>query len=102
MSHRWLFPLLFSSLAFGQATPPSKPAAPAQPPAATAPKAKAANPEDVPLTAPVITLAGMCDVKAGGAPPATCKTVITRAQFEKLMKALNPQMPMGVRQQLAT
>ncbi len=111
MSHCWLAVLLFSVVAYGQATPPAttppNPANPAQSatsakPPATTQQPKAATPGDVPPTAPVITLVGMCTVKPGVPKPADCKTVVTRAQFEKLMKALNPQMPMSVRQQLAT
>ncbi len=102
MSHSWLILLLLSSLAFGQAQPPAKPKTePAQPPVTAAPKPQPASPESVAPTGAVITLVGMCDAKAGAVPPADCKTVVTRAEFEKLMKALNPQMPTGVRQQLA-
>jgi hypothetical protein len=55
--------------------------------------------------APVITIRGLCP--GGQTPPAkdadaNCKTVITRAEFEKLADSLQPNMPQQLRQQLAT
>jgi hypothetical protein len=48
---------------------------------------------------PVITLDGFC---GDSAPPAqACKTVITRAQFEKLTEALQPGMPLPLRLKVA-
>jgi len=69
----------------------------------------------VPPTAAVITVQGLCPSSAASArkaaprtraaakPASTagCKTVITRAQFEKLADALNPQMPLPTKRQLA-
>jgi hypothetical protein len=40
--------------------------------------------------APVITLDGVCDK---GTAAADCKTVVTRAEFEKIVNALMPNMP---------
>jgi len=62
---------------------------------------------------PVITIEGMCDHSvadlgtkesggsAAGSAHSTCKTIVTKAQFEKLVEALNPQMPAIARRQLA-
>src|SRR5271155_415771 len=80
--------LLLASLARGQAAPP--------------PPAPAATPE-VQLTVgpddPVITVNGFC------ADPAqlgtACKTIITRAQFEKLTEALQPGMSLSLRLNVA-
>ncbi|MGE5205405.1 MAG: peptidylprolyl isomerase, partial [Chlamydiota bacterium] len=115
----WLSLLLLASLALGQNAPAAsgqkaegKPAAEQQQPRqepdeAPAPKVPASQ---VPLTAPVITVQGLCPSpaaasrKAPGAAKtsqAGCKTVITRAQFEKLADALNPQMPLPTKRQLA-
>ena len=48
----------------------------------------------------MITLKGFCaDAKLQGD---ACKTVITRAQFEKLADALQPGMSSAIRRQLAT
>jgi hypothetical protein len=51
----------------------------------------------------VITIKGLCADSQTAAPKqaaADCKTEITRAEFEKLTVALNPQMPPGLKQQL--
>ena len=62
---------------------------------------------------PVITIEGLCDRSVGdlgakesggsaaGSARSTCKTIVTKAQFEKLVEALNPQMPAIARRQLA-
>jgi PPIC-type PPIASE domain len=54
--------------------------------------------------APVITIHGLCaagqSASAKGADP-NCKTVVTRAEFEKLADSLQPNMPQQLRQQLA-
>jgi hypothetical protein len=83
----------------------------------------------VPPDSPVITIEGPCDHPSGAAEPSgpakgqgspishsakkesagssapstspRCKTIVTKAQFEKLVDALNPQMPATVRRQLA-
>lgn len=52
---------------------------------------------------PVITVQGLCERPANSsAMPADCKTVITRAQFEKLTNSLQPNMPPAQKKQLAT
>jgi hypothetical protein len=48
---------------------------------------------------PVITLEGFCAEPARTA--AACKTVITRAQFEKLIDALQPEMPPSLKLKVA-
>ena len=55
----------------------------------------------VPATAPVITIKGLCDTSKPAAPKSECKTVVTRAEFERLANALQPNMPPPVRKQLA-
>ncbi|HET7748332.1 MAG TPA: peptidylprolyl isomerase [Terriglobales bacterium] len=118
----WLSLLLLTPLALGQAVPATSPAragakltavaqqGPRQEEdEAPAPKVPASQ---VPPTAAVITIQGLCSSPAAGkagsaktaakpASPAGCKTVITRAQFEKLADALNPQMPLPTKRQLA-
>jgi PPIC-type PPIASE domain len=92
--------LLFSTLAFAQAAKPAPPTAmpSAQPAAQSAPAAKAG---EVPASAPVLTLEGVCNGKVAAAPAPACKTVITRAEFEKLVDALDPNMASARRRQLA-
>jgi hypothetical protein len=93
--------LLFASLAFGQAAPPATPpaaGAKAEPNASAmpekAPEVKV-SPDD-----PVMTLKGFCpDTNLQGD---ACKTVVTRAQFEKVADALQPNMNPAIRRQAAT
>lgn len=89
MRYLWLVVLLCATLAAAQGAPGSTPQRPASPaPAAAAPVAP---------DAPVITIEGYCAATESGkvqlqsalAPP--CKMVVTREQFERLAKALNPQ-----------
>src|SRR5467141_3255797 len=106
MRFQYLVCLLLAGLAYGQAAQPATPPA-AAPPAAGAkteqsgsaatdkvPEVKV-GPDDT-----VITLKGFCaDATQQGD---ACKTVITRAQFEKLAESLQPGMSPAVRRQLAT
>jgi parvulin-like peptidyl-prolyl cis-trans isomerase-like protein len=94
--------VLFSALAFSQAAPPAKSAPAAKPQTAKpATPAKPAEKAEVPSTAAVITIEGFCNGKVPATPSAECKTVITRADFEKLVDAFDPQMPIARRRQLA-
>jgi hypothetical protein len=59
---------------------------------------------DLPPSAPVITIHGVCPPPKSGSPPvpqSQCKTIVTRAEFEKLATALQPKMTPQVRRQLA-
>jgi hypothetical protein len=117
--------ILLGSLAWGQAAPAASPA-PSRPPFASAANPVSPRaPEDAAAVAPtaaVLTIDGVCAphpkpaVKGAAVKPASakaatadCKTVITRAEFEKLaatlapnpnpeIKTINPQ----VKRQLAT
>jgi hypothetical protein len=52
--------------------------------------------------AAVITVEGLCEKGAGGSgTPADCRTVITRAQFEKVLNAVQPNMPAPAKKQFA-
>jgi hypothetical protein len=103
MRKSWLLCVLLATLAWGQAlpgTPPAQPS-PAQTPSAAKP---AAPPAEVPESAVVLTIKGVCPPAPNAAAasktgaskataatakkPADCKTEITRAQFEKLTGAL--------------
>lgn len=51
---------------------------------------------------PAITIPGLCDHSlAQNAAAADCKTVITQAQFEKIIDAIQPNMPMRTRREFA-
>ena len=100
MRSQCLVCLLLAGLAYGQAAQPvTPPAARAKAEQSTsaapekAPEAKV-GPDDA-----VITLKGFCadSTLQGDA----CKTVITRAQFEKIMDAVQPGAPPAVRRQTA-
>jgi hypothetical protein len=113
MTQYGLVCLLFGAMAWGQAANSTSTSATQQSgaPTATAPSnaAPAGNPTDtadaskVAPDAPVITINGSCDN-----PPAdktadpNCKTVITRAEFERILDAIQPNMPPRVRRQFAT
>jgi hypothetical protein len=99
--------LLLATLAWGQAASPPPPAAqqPGTPPGFGG--NPAAGKEDqaskVAPDAPIITINGLCDHppadKAAADP--NCKTVITRAEFEKILESVQPNMPPRVRRQFA-
>jgi PPIC-type PPIASE domain len=86
------------SLAYGQ--PGKTPASPVadenrqNPPVPEAAPGTTVGPDD-----PVITINGFCG--EAGLQGNTCKTVITRTQFEKLVEALQPGMPLPLRLKVA-
>jgi parvulin-like peptidyl-prolyl isomerase len=99
--------LLLAAMAWGQAA--SSPTTPAAQQPGAAPSAagnpaqgKEAEAAKVAPDAPVITINGLCEH-----PPAdktadpNCKTVITRAEFEKVVETVQPNMPPRVRRQFA-
>lgn len=56
----------------------------------------------VALDAPVITIAGLCESpRTDKAPGANCKMVITRAEFEKIIDAVQPSMRPRARREFA-
>ena len=124
MRKSWLLCVLLGTLAWGQAAPNSPPppqptpAQPAQMPAGAEPQAPAEPPDtsaSVPATAAVLTVNGVCpaqpkaagtksaagDETAAKTPAADCKTVITKAQFEKLANSLAPNVTPQLKKQLA-
>jgi PPIC-type PPIASE domain len=88
MRFQCLVYVLLAGLTYGQAAPPISP-----PAADNAPEVKV-GPDD-----PVITINGFCadPAQRGSA----CKTVITRAQFEKLTEALQPGMSLSLKLNVA-
>jgi hypothetical protein len=108
-THRgWISLLLLTTMAWGQApkTPaqsaPSKPAALSH--AAASPSVSNTG---VSGGAAVITIPGLCDKppadkSAGTSKTSDCKTVVTRAEFERLVDAVAPDLPPANRKQLAT
>jgi len=101
MRFQCLVCLLLAGLAYGQAAPPATPPAAGAKAEQSASAATDKAPEiNVGPDDPVITLKGFCadSTQQGDA----CKTVISRAQFEKLAEALQPGMSPAIRRQLAT
>jgi hypothetical protein len=98
--------LLLAAMSWGQAASPTSTPAPQQ--SGAAPAGNAAGGQEpeaakVAPDAPVITINGLCDnPPADKAADANCKTVITRAEFEQLLDAVQPNMPPRVRRQFAT
>ena len=117
MIYRCLACLLLGALAWGQAanptsqpsSPPAQsPAAPSNPaPAKPATDAKQApEASSIPPDGAVITIQGLCDnppadETADKSKASGCKTVITRAEFEKVVDALSPNMASPARRQFA-
>src|SRR5579864_2402723 len=123
----WLLCVLLGTLAWGQAAPAAPPAQPAQAPAPhgampQGPAAPVDTSASVSADAAVLTIDGVCppapkpaapkgtaakpasaDTKAAApkASNAPCKTVITKAQFEKLVNSLAPNATMQQKKQLA-
>jgi PPIC-type PPIASE domain len=57
---------------------------------------------NVPLDKPLITITGLCDdVLANKSAASECKTVITRAQFEEVIEAIQPKMSPHARREFA-
>jgi len=116
---RLVFVLIFTLAGFRMAIAQTEPIPPNAPPPQTqamhspsqSPAREQQEQTSAPATAskvapgaPVITIHGLCP--AGQTPPVqdaeqNCKTVITRAEFEKLANSLQPNMPQQLRQKLA-
>jgi len=98
MRKQLLFVVLVSALLVAQTAHPPTPA-PVAPNAAPAPASS-----EIPTTAPVITLHGLCPDKPAVADSKStnCETVITRADFEHIVQTLGPNMPPSARQNLAS
>jgi hypothetical protein len=103
--------LLLGAMAWGQAATPKSSPTPQKPAGESSSAAKAtegapqeASPEasKVAPDAPVITIKGLCDPSAAKSPTLECRTVITRAEFENIVEAVQPNMPARVRRQFAT
>ena len=123
MRKSWLLCVLWGTLAWGQAAPSAAPPPqPEQAPMAGENKPPVDTSASVPATAAVLTINGVCapQPKAAAAKGATakpgstgakdadaktpsgeCKTVITKAEFEKLVAALAPNPTPQQKKQLA-
>jgi hypothetical protein len=129
MRKSWLMCVLLGAIAWGQAAPapaqaaPGAPAPAQQAPGQPGPMKPAVAPDmsaSVPENAAVITVNGVCPAapkpaaaKAPAAKPASaktttatkpadCKTVITKAEFEKLANGVAPNITPQLKKQLAS
>lgn len=116
MRMSWLLCVFMGTLVWGQAAPSAPPPPSTQTPAESgaAPQAPADTAASVPEDAPVLTMTGVCPPENAGAQPAAetigqatgsgadCKTVITKAEFEKLVNALAPNATPQQKKQLAS
>lgn len=95
------FCLLFAVLAVGQSKSPS----PSLTPRPNSPDSDMADPAEnsnVPADAPVITVQGLCEKPVeSGAASADCKTVITRADFQRIVNSVQPTMTLPQQKQFA-
>jgi hypothetical protein len=103
MRKSWFLVLMFGVLAWGQAKPTPGPAQKS----ATADKddndKPAALPADLAPDAPVLTIKGLCPQNPGKpneVAGTNCVTVITKEQFEKVARAIQPSLSPVVKKQL--
>lgn len=94
--------LLLGAMAWGQAPMSAPPTQKPGGPAGTSAFPPDAKDQDAAMAkvapdAPVITIDGLCEDKAAN----PCKTVITKEQFEKMVDAIQPNMPARARRQFA-
>jgi hypothetical protein len=111
MTQYVLICLLLGGMAWGQAAdskPIPAPQNAVQSPATQVPsstgnlvESPAPDASKAPPNAPVITIAGLCDKATPGESAANCKTVITRAQFEKIVETVQPDMPLPAQRRFA-
>jgi hypothetical protein len=100
MSKYCLVCLLLGAVAFGQASGAKPAPAAQQPPAATVPPPATPPPAaQVPPETAVITIKGLCSTPDKA--DAACVTTITRAEFEKIVDAVQPSMPQRSRRSFA-
>jgi len=79
-----------TTIALGQGRTSPK----APPTLKTRPASAGASTSNLPSDTPVVTIQGLCEKPPNSsATPADCQTVITRAQFEKALNAVQPNMP---------
>ncbi len=55
----------------------------------------------IPQDATIVTIDGLCDPSSPVAFKPSCKTTMTRAQFEKILFAIQPESPQAARRQFA-
>lgn len=106
MRNCWTICLLLGTVAWAQARPAAPAAAPATQSATGKQDEELTPASNVAPDAAVLTIKGLCSRPASNAGPeaanSACETVITRAQFEKLVDAIQPAMDAQSKRQFAT
>jgi hypothetical protein len=97
MAKSGLVCLLLTALTAGQ----TMPATPADEHSTPPPNSPAAQAATIAPDEPVITINGVCNHPSGEKPPANCKKVITRTEFEMMIQALQPNLPASARREFA-
>lgn len=103
MRMSWLVCVFMGALAWGQAAQSAPPSKPASGPAPSQ-QAPADTSASVPDDAAVLTITSACTAQSKAAPAnasGDCKTIITKADFERLTNALVPNATPQQRKQLA-
>jgi hypothetical protein len=90
--------LLVAGIAYGQSN--SQPVLKPRPNTQVQELQPAEDKSDVSPDTPVITINGVCD--KGAVAGQDCKTVVTREQFESIVKSQQPNLPPAARKQVAT
>jgi hypothetical protein len=98
MLRQSVFVLILGGIAWGQNSVPATGAAPKPPAIQTL--QPSSEPQPIAPDAAVITLQGVCD-KTEIKSQADCKTIVTKAEFEKIADALDPNMAAVVRRRFA-
>ncbi len=107
-SHRgWICFLFLTTLTWAQTEKPAVPSAPPKAPTVSHAAGNSSDAETVARDAAVITIPGLCDrpvssKTATDKPAVECKTIVTRAEFERLVDTVAPTIAPPARKQLAT
>jgi hypothetical protein len=99
---RWLICLILLSAAWGQSGTLKNKAVNGETPKPLAQADDQLSPaQRIPQDATIITIDGLCDRSSPVAFKPSCKTTMTRAQFEKILFAIQPESPQAARRQFA-
>ena len=104
MTYRGLACLLLGALAWGQTVKPTPSPVPQKPAATPHTPSAAAPPDGLKLRpdAAVITIEGLCESPPVDKTAASgCKTVVTRAEFERIIKVIAPTLAPSAGRQFA-
>jgi len=93
--------LFLGAVAYGQTTTPASQTSAQKPSVPAASAATASSAAELPADAAVITIQGSCSNATAGKNASDCKTVVTRAEFEALIRAFAPNVPQAAQSRMA-